>query len=55
MVLTCSLSDGRKHLAEADDMFNMVQNGTEVAKAVYEKPGFFSVVDVTPADFEAGS
>jgi hypothetical protein len=36
-------------------MFNMVQNGTQVAKAVYKKPGYFNVVDVTPKNFQSGS
>jgi hypothetical protein len=35
-------------------MFNMVQNGTGVAEAVYKKNGLFSVKDVTPADFAKG-
>lgn len=35
-------------------MFNMVQNGTEVAEAVYEKTGLFKVKDVTPPDFAKG-
>ncbi|KEQ68270.1 concanavalin A-like lectin/glucanase [Aureobasidium namibiae CBS 147.97] len=47
-------TDGKKHLAKAEDMFNMVQNGTEVAEAVYEKNGLFKVKDVTPADFAKG-
>ena len=47
-------ADGKKHLAKAEDMFNMVQNNTEVAEAVYEKNGLFKVKDVTPADFAKG-
>jgi hypothetical protein len=35
-------------------MFNMVQNGTEVAEAVYKKDGLFEVKDVTPPDFAEG-
>jgi hypothetical protein len=46
--------DGKKHLAKAEDMFNMIQNGTEVAEAVFEKNGVFKVKDVTPADFAKG-
>ncbi|THW50692.1 concanavalin A-like lectin/glucanase [Aureobasidium pullulans] len=42
---------GKKHLASKADMFNMVQNGTEVAEATYKKAGSFVVNDVTPADF----
>ncbi|CAD0028641.1 unnamed protein product [Aureobasidium pullulans] len=42
---------GQKHLAQKADMFNMVQNGTEVAEATYRKAGSFVVNDVTPADF----
>jgi hypothetical protein len=45
---------GKKHLAKAEDMFNMIQNGTEVAEAVFEKNGLFKVKDVTPADFAKG-
>lgn len=47
-------SDGKKHLSKQEDMFNMVQNGTEVAEGVYKRDGFFEVVNVTPADFLAG-
>ncbi|KAG9944128.1 concanavalin A-like lectin/glucanase, partial [Aureobasidium melanogenum] len=46
--------DGKKHLSKQEDMFNMVQNGTEVAEGVYKRDGFFEVVNVTPADFLAG-
>jgi hypothetical protein len=35
-------------------MFNMVQNGTEVAEAIYKKNGLFKVKDVTPANFAEG-
>ena len=53
-ILTNICKDGKKHLAKAEDMFNMVQNGTEVAEAVYVKNGLFKVKDVTPADFAKG-
>ncbi|KAG9584373.1 hypothetical protein KCU77_g11080, partial [Aureobasidium melanogenum] len=46
--------DGKKHLSKQEDMFNMVQNGTEVARSVYKKDGSFEVVNVTPADSLAG-
>jgi hypothetical protein len=46
--------DGKKHLAKAEDMFNMIQNSTEVAEAVFKKNGLFDVKDVTPADFAKG-
>jgi len=47
----CDSTGGKKHLAQKADMFNMVQNGTEVAEATYKKAGSFVVNDVTPADF----
>ncbi|TIA19515.1 concanavalin A-like lectin/glucanase [Aureobasidium pullulans] len=47
----CDSTGGQKHLAQKADMFNMVQNGTEVAEATYRKAGSFVVSDVTPADF----
>ena len=47
----CNSTGGQKHLAQKADMFNMVQNGTEVADAIYQKAGSFVVNDVTPADF----
>ena len=46
--------DSKTHLAKAEDMFNMIQNGTEVAEAVFKKNGLFDVKDVTPADFARG-
>lgn len=51
---TNNFLDGKKHLAKAEDMFNMIQNGTEVAEAVFKKIGLFDVKDVTPADFAKG-
>lgn len=36
-------------------MFNMVQNGTEVAEAKFQRNGHFKVVDVTPADWNPGN